>query len=121
MIVTFYTNTKIEYWQSRERTALRQAFEESRRRHPLSRGDRELPKGRFRNDLLAVNSFSRRIWGEAISGVLSRFFCDGGDGTTHNQNVYFVTLVDVTCATSPGDRLTEADVKRIKSRLRHGL
>ena len=87
--MTFYVSTKIEHWQFRERTALRQAFEESRRRHTLSRGDRELPKARFRNDLLAVNSFSRRIWGEAISGEISRFFCDDGNGATHDQKVYF--------------------------------
>jgi hypothetical protein len=119
--VTFYTNTKIEYWQSRERTALRRAFEESRRRHTLSRGDRELPKARLRNVLLAVNSFSRRIWGEAISNEVSRLFSGNGDGAKHNQDVYFVTLVDVTCARSPENPLTEADAELIKIRLRHGL
>jgi hypothetical protein len=121
MFMTFYTNTKIEYWQSRERTALRRAFEESRRRHTLSRGDRELPKARLRNDLLAVNSFSRRIWGEAISREISRFFCDDGSGATHNQNVHFVTLVDVTCARSSEVPLMEADVELFKNRLRYGL
>lgn len=119
--MTFYDNTRIEYWQSRERSALRVAFEESRKRHTVSRGDRELPKGRFRFDLSAVNSFSRRIWAEALSNELSRFFCDGGDGTTHNRNVYFVSLMDITCARSPEDRLTEADLELIKNRLRHGL
>src|SRR4051794_37038434 len=117
----FYANTKIENWQLTELTALRQAFEQSRRRHSLSRGDRELPKARFQNDLLAVNSFSRRKWGEAVSSEISRFFCDNGDGTTHNQDVYFVTLVDVTCARSPDDALTEADAEVIKNRLRYGL
>lgn len=117
----FYSNTKIEGWQSRERSALRLAFQESRKRHTLSRGDRELPTGRFRYDLLAVNSFSRRIWGRAISNELSRFFCDGGDGTTHNRDVYFVSLMDITCARSPGDQLTEADLELIKNRLRYGL
>jgi hypothetical protein len=119
--MTFYRNTRIDYWQSVEQSALRQAFKESRRRHTLSRGDRELPKGRFRHDLLAVNSFSRRIWGRAISNELSRFFCDGGDGTMHSGNVYFVTLIDITCARSPEDRLTEADLEVIKNRLRYGL
>jgi hypothetical protein len=121
MDMTFYRNTRIEYWQSRQHSALRRAFEESRRRHTLSRGDRELPKGRFRHDLLAVNSFSRRIWGQAVSNELSRFFCDGGDGTTHNRDVYFVSLMDITCARSPEDRLTEADLELIKNRLRYGL
>jgi hypothetical protein len=119
--MTFYDNTRIEYWQSREQSALRRAFQESRKRHTLSRGDRELPKGRFRHDLLAVNSFSRRIWGRAISDGLSRFFCGGGDGTSHNQDVYFVSLMDVTCARSPEDRLTEADLESVKNRLRRGL
>jgi hypothetical protein len=119
--MTFYSNTGIEYWQSLQHSALRRAFEESRNRHTLSRGDRELPKGRFRHDLLAVNSFSRRIWGRAVSNELSRFFCDGGDGTTHNRNVYFVSIMDVTCARSPEDRLPEADLEFIKNRLRYGL
>jgi hypothetical protein len=121
MIMTFYSNTKIEYWQSREQAALRLAFEESRRRHTLSRGDRELPKPKFRYDLLAVNSFSRRTWGKAVSNELSRFFCGGGDGTTHNQDVYFVSLMDITCARSPEDQLTEADLESVKNRLRYAL
>lgn len=119
--MTFYRNTRIEYWQSRQHSAQRRAFEESRRRHTLSRGDRELPKGRFRHDLLAVNSFSRRIWGQAISNELSRALCDGGDGATHNQDVYFVSLMDITCARSPEDRLAEADLEAMKNRLRYGL
>lgn len=119
--MTFYRNARIEYWQSVEQSALRLAFQKSRKRHTLSRGDRELPKGRFRHDLLAVNSFSRRIWGEATSREVSRAFCDGGDGTTHNQDVYFVSLMDVRCARSPEDRLTEADLEVIKNRLRYGL
>lgn len=119
--MAFYNNTRIEYWQSVEQSALRRAFQESRKRHTLSRGDRELPTGRFRHDLLAVNSFSRRIWGRAISNELSRFFCDGGDGTTHDRDVYFVSLMDITCARSPRDQLTEADLEVIKNRLRYGL
>jgi hypothetical protein len=121
MDMTFYRNTRIEHWQSREHFALRRAFEESRKRHTLSRGDRELPKGRFCYDLLAVNSFSRRIWGQAVSNELSRFFCDGGDGTTHDRDIYFVSLMDITCARSPEERLTEADLELIKNRLRYGL
>ncbi len=119
--MTFYSNTKIEYWQSREQSALRLAFQESRKRHTVTSGDRERLKLRFRNDLLAVNSFSRRIWGETVSNQLSSFFCDGGDGATHNQDVFFVSLMDVTCARSPEDQLTEADLKLIGNRLRYGL
>jgi hypothetical protein len=121
MIMTFYHNTKIQDWQAIEKAALRLAFKESRRRHSLTRGDRELPKARFRYDLLAVNSFSRRIWGEAVSDEISRFFCDGGDGTTHNRDVFFVSLVDVRCARPPDDRLAEENLEQIKKRLRYGL
>jgi hypothetical protein len=119
--VTFYSNTKIEDWQSREKSALRVAFQESRRRHTLSRGDRQLPSPKFRSELLAVNSFSRRIWGEVVSREVSRFFCDGGDGATHNRDVLFVSLVDITCARSPEDRLTDADLEFIRRPLRYGL
>jgi hypothetical protein len=74
-----------------------------------------------RSDLLAVNPFSRRTWGEVVSNELSRFFCDGGDGTTHNQDVFFVSLMDVTCARSPDRQPTEIDLEIIKNRLRYGL
>jgi hypothetical protein len=119
--MTFYRKTQIEYWQGGSQAALRLAFEESRKRHSLSRGDRELPKFKNGFSLLAVNPFSRRIWGEAVSGAISGFFCDGGDGTAHNQDVYFVSLMDLGCARSPKDRLTEGDLAVIKQRLRYGL
>ena len=119
--MNFYSNTKIEDWQSREKSALRVAFQESRRRHTLTRGDRQLPSPKFRYDLLAVNSFSRRTWGEAVSREVSRFFCAGGDGVTHNQDVYFVSLMDIACARSQEDRLTDADLEFIKRRLKYGL
>jgi hypothetical protein len=90
--MTFYSNTKIEYWQSRQQSALRLAFQESRRRHTITRGDRELLKGRSRHDLLAVNSFSRRAWGEVVSNELSRFFCDGKDGMTRDACFGICTL-----------------------------
>jgi len=119
--MTFYANTKIEQWQFREQSALRLAFQESRKRHSIRGGDRERLKLGVRHDLLAVNSFSRRKWGEVLSGQFSEYFCDGGDGSTHNRDVYFVSLMDNTCARSPEDRLTEADVEFIKNRLRYGL
>jgi hypothetical protein len=119
--MTFYTNTGIEDWQGRSQAALRLAFKESRKRHSLSRGDHELPKFKHGLSLLAVNSFSRRIWGEAVSDVISDFLCDGGDGTAHNQEVYFVSLMDLGCARSVKDRLTDSDLAVIKQRLRYGL
>ena len=119
--MTFYNKTRIEYWQSKEKSALRLAFQESRKRHSITSGDRERLKLGLRNDLLAVNSFSRRIWGEAVSNQLSHFFCEGGDGTKHNREVYFVSLMDVTCARAPEDQLTEVDLEIIKNRLRYGL
>jgi hypothetical protein len=119
--MTFYRKTRIEDWQGRAQTALRLAFEESRQRHSLSRGDRELPKFKHGFSLLAVNSFSRRIWGETISNVISRFFCEAGDGTAHNQDVYFVSLMDIGCARPFQHRLTEAELIVIKQRLRYGL
>src|ERR1700722_3647431 len=119
--MSFYRNTKIADWQSKEKSALRLAFQESRKRHSVTRGDRERLKLGLRNDLLAVNSFSRRRWGEVVSNQLSQVFCDGGEGTTHNQNVYFVSLMDITCGRSPKDQLADADQEYIRNRLRYGL
>jgi hypothetical protein len=119
--VTFYDNTRIDYWQRMERRAMRCAFQESRKRHTVNPSDRARLTGQYRYELLAVNSFSRRIWGEVTSREISRFFCEGGDGETHNQEVYFVSLMDIGCARSPDDRLTETDLQFIKNRLRFGL
>lgn len=119
--MTFYAKTGIDRWQSLEQSALRLAFQESRKRHSITRGDRERIKLGYRHDLLAVNSFSRRIWGKALSDQISNFFCDSGHGGKHNQDIYFVSLMDVACARSPEDRLTEADLEFIKNRLRYGL
>jgi hypothetical protein len=119
--MTFYGNTRIDYWQSKEQSALRLAFRESRKRHTLTRGDPERLKPAFRHDLLAVNSFSRRTWGEIVSCQLAAFFCDGGNGTTHSREIFFVSLMDLTCARSPEEQLTDIDLEFIKNRLRYGL
>jgi hypothetical protein len=121
MIMTFYSNTRIDYWQRKEQSAMRLALQESRKRDTVSPLDRARLAGGFRYELLAVNSFSRRIWGGAVSNQISRFFCEGGDGTTHNKAIYFVSLMDIACARGPEDRLDEDDLEAIKERLRYGL
>jgi hypothetical protein len=119
--MTFFSNTKIETWQNQLENKLRLAFQESRKRGSVSLGDKALLKGHRRSSLLAVNRHSRVLWGEVISSEISKFFCEGGDGTEHNQEIYFVTLTDVSCARSPTDELDTAALTAIKNRLRYGL
>jgi hypothetical protein len=121
MFMTFYSNTRIDYWQRQEQSAMRLALQESRKRHTAKPPDRARLRGGFRYELLAVNSFSRRIWGAAVSNQISRVFSESGDGTTHNKAIYFVSLMDITCARAPEDRLKEDDLESIKDRLRYGL
>jgi hypothetical protein len=45
-------------------------------------------------------------------------FCDGPENASHNQPIFFVTLVDMCCATALS---ADIDLEDIKRRLRVGL
>jgi len=117
---TFFDNSRIAYWQTVAHSNMRYAFDGSRKRHKLSPLDRHRIKPQRPDPLLAVNSHSRINWGRIVCREIARFFCDGGDGKDHNQEVLFVTLCDRTCVKS-ADRLTEVELAEIKERLRYGL
>ncbi|MBJ7402205.1 MAG: hypothetical protein JHD07_02440 [Bradyrhizobium sp.] len=117
---SFFDNSRIAYWQTIERSRMLSTFESSRKRHKLSPVDRHRIKPQRPDQLRAVNSHSRINWGRIVCGELARFFCDGGDGTDHNQEILFVTLCDRACVKS-ADGLTEVELSEIKERLRYGL
>jgi hypothetical protein len=96
---------------------LLEAFETARNRETVSRSDKVLLRCSDRKALIAVNRHSRVLWGKTLCGQLEKTFCDGPE-TSHNQPIFFVTLVDMCCAT---DLSANVDLAGIKRRLRVGL
>jgi hypothetical protein len=68
-------------------------------------------------DLWVVNYWSRKIWGEAFCREVSAVLCD--EDHSCRQQVHFVTLVDISCATDVTG--PEVDPTFLKRRLRAGL
>lgn len=119
--MTFFGKTKIEQNERKQGLVLKQAFQKSRKRHTVSRGDRNLLNYNCRAVLSAVNHHSRTLWGEVVSDQLSGFFCNGNDGGYHDRDVHFVTLLDAHCARSLAIPMDTADLQSIKQKLRYGL
>jgi hypothetical protein len=86
MMSSFFDKTEIKDKECSQDIKLRDAFERSRKRDTVSRYEKGLVEHRLRKELLAVNHHSRILWGQAISEQLSRFFCQGGDGSEHDQD-----------------------------------
>jgi hypothetical protein len=113
-----FKQTRIEFYERQNASRLNHAFDHARNRDTVSRSDKLLIQYRERHSFLAVNRYSRVIWGKAVCEQLEDFFCSPGT-TDHNQTIYWVTLVDINCATSVG--ATNVDIESIKQRLRSGL
>jgi len=113
-----FKETKIDFYEHQNADWLTRAFEVARNRHTVSPRDRSLLGHCERTSLLAVNRFSRLIWGKAVCEQLDNFFCSA-DTIDHNQPIYWVTLVDINCAVSVN--ATNVDIEKIKRRLRSGL
>ena len=113
-----FEKSRIERYECQNTSRLNHAFDNARNRDSVSRSDKLLIKYCERGSLLAVNRYSRVIWGKAVCEQLEDFFCSS-DTTDHNQTIYWVTLVDINCAMSVG--ATKVDIESIKQRLRSGL
>jgi hypothetical protein len=113
-----FAKTGIDDSERYNEMLLLEAFETARNRETVSRSDKTLLRCSDRNALIAVNRHSRVLWGKTLCAVLERFFCDGPETADHNQPIYFVTLVDISCAT---DLSANVDLEGIKRRLRVGL
>jgi hypothetical protein len=81
-------------------------------------GDKALIKYRECDSLAAVNPFSRVIWGKALCYEIEKRLCFE-DSTDHKQDMFLVTLVDRSCATTMAG--TDIDIEVIKQKLRYGL
>jgi hypothetical protein len=116
--MNFFNQAGIERLERRNNRELKAAFETARNRKLLGRFDqpRLAPSGRM--SLCAVNAYSRIWWGRIVCEQISRHLCPG-NGTDQDRTVYFVTLVDINCATSVCD--VEPKLTQFRKSLRRGL
>jgi hypothetical protein len=113
-----FAKTGIEESERQNEMLLLEAFETARIRETVSRLDKTLLRCSDRNALTAVNRHSRVFWGKTLCGQLEKLFYDGPEASSHNRTIYFVTLVDISCATALS---ADVDLEDIKRRLRVGL
>src|SRR4051794_15783381 len=113
--MTFFEKSNIEKWQTRSFRELRYAFRESRKAIKLTPLDRDKIRPRHAYRLLAVNHHSRMFWGQVLCDTISEFFCDGEEGSWHDREIFFVTLVHVGGARSRGHKLSEVELRKIKN------
>jgi hypothetical protein len=98
--MSFFGKTGIGRTELRAERRLKDAFEESRLRGLVSGYDRSLLSFRYRSALLAVNPHSRLLFARTLCEEISKRFCEPGT-EEHDAKIHLVTLVDITCATSP--------------------
>lgn len=114
----FFHITGIESCERKNYRLIRDAFQEARNRKTVSMGDKALIKCRKRNSLVAVNPFSRIMWGKALCSEIEKQLCFE-DSTDHMQDSFLVTLVDRSCATTMAG--ADINIEAIKRKLRIGL
>jgi hypothetical protein len=113
-----FAKTGIDESERQNEMLLLEAFETARNRGSVSRSDKTLLRCSDRNALIAVNRHSRVLWGKTLCGQLQKLFYDGPEASSHNRTIYFVTLVDTSCATALS---ADVDLEDVKRRLRVGL
>jgi len=113
--MNFFRASEIESSEYKNGQLLDEAFETARNGHTVSRVDRKLLKQRVCRELIAVNNYSRIMWGCAICNELSGFFCHDDGDVEHVQDVYLFTLVHRGWATSVSGQ--DIDLYKMKHRL----
>jgi hypothetical protein len=116
--MNFFHKTRIDFYERKNKRLIYEAFQEARNRKSVSRGDKALIAYRERDSLLAVNPSSRIIWGKAVFTEIGKHLCFE-DSTDHKQDMFLVTLVDRSCATTMIG--ADIDIEAIKRKLRVGL
>lgn len=118
--MNFYQNTTISTDISLYGMYLREAMSSARNRRTLNRIDFLRINPSHRRTLSAVSPYSRRDWAQIVCREVEQELV-APDGVSHDGNLLFVTLADINCITSPGDRLSENDLQAFKDNLRVGL
>jgi hypothetical protein len=116
--MNFFRETRINFYERKNRRLISQAFQAARNRKTVSMGDKARIKYRERDSLVAINPFSRVIWAKAVCYEIQKHLCFE-DSTDQKQDLFLVTLVDRSCATTM--KGSDIDIGAIKRRLRYGL
>lgn len=117
--MNFYQASGYEQQERDQADEYREAFKRSRNRRSISKSDRRALKDRNQEDSHAANLFSRKLLSRAICNELQLKFCSNPNSLDHNQDVFFVTLLDIRCATDVSP--TMPDVEQFKTIMRRGL
>jgi len=97
----------------------RRALETARNRGSVTIFDRQLLRPDAGKYLCAANRFGRIWWGQALCAEFSAHFRLGPDHPYPDHQLYFATLTDVACSTSPHAK--SVDIASFKGQLRVGL
>jgi hypothetical protein len=116
--MSFFQRTKIESNERIVGRELREAFERARNRKKLGRFDKSLIDRSHCDSLLAVNPYARISWNKIVCEQIDLHLCEGKDSEP-TQPLYFVTLLNVNCATAISGEMV--DIEKIKRGLKVGL
>jgi hypothetical protein len=97
---------------------LKHALQESRKRNTITGRD-DLFFQRDPHVLCSVNTKSRILWARAVCRELQDFFALDADHPFPDEQLFFVTLTDISCWTTHDAALV--DVPRFEQTLRKGL
>lgn len=117
--MTFFDDTEIRKHAGVADQILRAAIDGARNRDTIRRSDLDLLKYKHREKLVYVNRHSRIHWGEVVCEQLSKSLHRYDLRHDPGDEIYFATLVDISCATSLD--ADDIDMEKIKRRLRWGL
>lgn len=110
--------TKIVAQCAQAKRDLEQALRSSRRDMHLPHRDIALLSPREARNLRAVTPKAQILWNTNFATVVIDHLVDSGKGRVR-ENVYLVTLCDISCITEVGDR--DPQIATYKTRLRKGL
>lgn len=117
--MNFYEASGFGQQERDQADEFREAFNRSRNKRSISRSDYRALKDRNQEDTHAANLFSRKLFSRAICDELQLKFCSETNSLDHNQDVFFVTLLDIRCATDVSP--TMPDLEQFKAIMRRGL
>lgn len=117
--MNFYEASRFEQQECEQAVELKEAFDRSEDWRSVSKSDYRALKDRNQEDSHAANLFSRKLLSRAICNELQSKFCSNPNSLDHNQDVFFVTLLDIRCATDVSPAVP--DLEHFKTIMRRGL
>jgi len=116
--MSFFELSGIKQQEIDQAEATVEAFNVSRNSKAISGSDYKSLRIGNKEEHHSANTHSRLIFSESLCEELGASLCSDQVRCLQNKDVFFVTLLDVRCATQPR---AIPDLKRYKSILRRGL